>query len=94
MEFFKLLIQFLSTGTSAAVISLLSMVVAFLLWERKKLIKESDEFTQKLIDAKDKEAESIKHIIERYHQGNLDLIQALNEIKIVLTTITTKTFKN
>ena len=30
---------------------------------------------------------SITEIVDRYHQGNLDLVQALNEIKIVLTTI-------
>ena len=38
-------------------------------------------------DAKDKETKSIKEIIDKYYQGNLDLVNALNEIKMVLITI-------
>jgi uncharacterized protein YbgA (DUF1722 family) len=62
-------------------------VVAFLVWDRVRLSKDLMDTTQKVYDAKDSENESIKEIVDRYHQGNLDLVQALNEIKIVLVTI-------
>lgn len=90
MDVLKLLLQFLTQGSVSAVIALLAMAVAFLLWERKSLVKQLDTTHQQVLEAKDKETETVKQIIEKYHQGNLDLIQALNEIKIVLTTITTR----
>ena len=90
MDVLKLLLQFLTQGSVSAVIALLSMAVAFLVWERKSLTKQLTNSQQQILDAKDKETETVKQIIEKYHQGNLDLIQALNEIKIVLTTITTR----
>lgn len=68
-------------------ISILLTIVFVLVWDRKTLVKELNETTQRVYDAKDSETKSIKEIVERYHQGNLDLIQALNEIKIVLVTI-------
>lgn len=87
MELATILIGFLSEGGAAAVIGILCAVVAILVWDRKTLIKELNETTQRVYDAKDSETNSIKDIVNRYHQGNLDLIQALNEIKIVLATI-------
>lgn len=90
MDVLKLMLQFLSQGSVSAVIALLSMAVAFLVWERRSLTKQLTNSQQQILDAKDKETETVKQIIEKYHQGNLDLIQALNEIKIVLTTITTR----
>lgn len=62
-------------------------IVAVLVWDRKSLVKELTDTTQKVFDAKDSETKSIKEIVDRYHKGNLDLVQALNEIKIVLVTI-------
>ena len=90
MDVLKLMLQFLSQGSVSGVIALLSMAVAFLVWERRSLTKQLTNSQQQILDAKDKETETVKQIIEKYHQGNLDLIQALNEIKIVLTTITTR----
>jgi hypothetical protein len=87
MDFAHTVLQFLSQGGAAAVIGILAAAVALLVWERKTLVKELNDTTQKVYDAKDSETKSIKEIIDRYHQGNLDLVQALNEIKIVLVTI-------
>lgn len=87
MEFGTVLLQFLSQGGSAAVIAVLAAVVAFLIWDRKQLMKTITETTQKVYDAKDSETKSIKEIVDRYHQGNLNLVQALNEIKMVLMSI-------
>lgn len=87
MEFATAILQFLTQGGSAAIIALLFAVIAILVWDRKFIAASLTETTQRVYDAKDSETKSIKEIVERYHQGNLDLVQALNEIKIVLVTI-------
>ncbi len=87
MEFATTILQYLTQGGSAAIIALLFAIVAVLVWDRKSLVKDLTDTTQKVFDAKDSETKSIKEIVDRYHQGNLDLVQALNEIKIVLVTI-------
>ena len=87
MEFANAVLQFMSQGGSNAVISILFAVVIVLVWDRKNMVEQLARTTQKVYDAKDSEAKSIKEIVERYHQGNMDLVQALNEIKMVLMTI-------
>lgn len=87
MDITNVVLQYLVQGGPAAIIVLLFGIVAILVWDRKTLVKELNETTQKVYDAKDSETKSIKEIVGRYHKGNLDLVQALNEIKIVLVTI-------
>lgn len=87
MEFAKIVLQYLTAGGAAAVIAILFAAVIALIWDRKELMKSVIETTQRVYDAKDSETKSIKEIVERYHKGNLDLVQALNEIKMVLITI-------
>lgn len=87
MEFASTVLQFVSQGGSAAVIAILFTAVAILIWDRRNIIKTLHTTTQKVFEAKDSETKSIREIVDRYHQGNLDLVQALNEIKIVLVTI-------
>ena len=87
MEFFEYLLPLISQGGSAAVITILLAIVAVLIWDRKNLTRELIKTTQKVYDAKDSETRSIKEIVNRYHKGNLDLVQALTEIKTVLVTI-------
>ena len=87
MDFATTVLEVLSQGGATAVIGVLSAAVALLVWERKVLIKDLNKTTQKVYESKDSETKSIKEIVDRYHQGNLDLVQALNEIKIVLITI-------
>jgi hypothetical protein len=87
MEFATLLLQYVTQGGAAAVIALLFGVVGLLVWDRKRLIETLNQTTQRVYDAKDSETKSIKEIVDRYHKGNVDLVQALNEIKVVLVTI-------
>lgn len=87
MENIPLILQYLTQGGSAAVIVLMAVVIGILIWDRKQLLKSLSETTQKVFDAKDSENKSIREIVDRYHEGNLGLVQALNEIKLVLTTI-------
>ena len=87
MEFIPLFFQYITQGGSAAVIIMMAGVVGVLLWDRKQLLKSIEETTQRVYEAKDSETEMLKEIIDKYHRGNVNLIQALNEIKIVLVTI-------
>ena len=87
MEFATAVLNFVTQGGHAAIIAILFGVVAVLIWDRRSLTKVIADTTQKVYDAKDSETKSIKDIVDRYHKGNLDLVQALNEIKIVLVTI-------
>lgn len=87
MEFATLLLQYVTQGGAAAVIAILFGVVGLLVWDRKRLIETLNQTTQRVYDAKDSETKSIKEIVDRYHKGNVDLVQALNEIKVVLVTI-------
>lgn len=87
MDFLKIVFEFVAQGGSAAIISLLLGLVALLIYDRIKLTKTITTTTQLVYNAKDSETQSIKEIVERYYQGNLDLVNALNEIKMVLITI-------
>ena len=87
MDFFEYLLPQIEQGGSAAVITLLLAIVAALIWDRKALTKELLKTHQMVYDAKDSETKSIKEIVNRYHKGNLDLVQALTEIKVVLVNI-------
>ena len=79
--------HFLSNGSIAAVISVLLTIIIGLIWERIRLLTRIDELTEKIIQAKKDEMESIRQIIDLYHQGNLNLVQTLAEIKGVLANI-------
>jgi hypothetical protein len=87
MELATLVLPYLAQGGTPALITFLFVVVLALVWDRRNLTKMVKETTQKVYDAKDSETRFIKEIIDRYHQGNLDLVQALNEIKAVLIAI-------
>lgn len=93
MDFAKLVLQIMADGGSAAIMAILFAIVVVLVYDRKALSKELTDTTQKVYDAKDSETRSIKEIVDKYHKGNLDLVQALNEIKIVLVTIQNTTRK-
>lgn len=79
--------HFLSNGSIAAVLALLLGIIIGLVWERLRLIKKNDELTAAFFDSKKEELESVRRIIDMYHQGNLNLIQTLAEIKGVLANI-------
>jgi len=87
MEYLPLFFQYLTQGGSAAVIMMLAAVVGILLWDRKQLLKNIEDTTQRVYEAKDSETEMLKEVVDKYHRGNIDLIQALNEIKLVLATV-------
>lgn len=83
----KALIPFLTEGGTAAVIAVLVLVVGFLIYDRVQLHKRLSESLKQTLDAKEAEKQVILEIVEKYHQGNLTMVQAINEIKVVLAAI-------
>lgn len=83
----KALIPFLTEGGTAAVIAILVLVVGFLIYDRVQLLKRLTESLQQTMNAKEAEKQVILEIVEKYHQGNLTMVQAINEIKVVLAAI-------
>ena len=86
-NFLTAILNFLTQGGTVAVIAMLFILVIALVWERRRLYLELTATTLLVYAAKDKENSSIREIVDKYYKGNLDLVQALNEIKIVLITI-------
>lgn len=70
------LLTALLAGGPGAIIAILVGIIAFLLWDRKKLVETID-----------KKEEKIEKIIDDYYQGNLTLTEALNGLKMVLIEI-------
>lgn len=81
------LLEVIGGGGSGALIMILGLVIAVLIWDRKQLLKTVSDTTLLVYNAKDKETQSIKEIIEKYNQGQLTVVQTLNEIKLVLVAI-------
>ena len=89
MELIETLINYITQGGHGAIIALLFGAVVALIYDRKNLTKTIKETTDKTFDIQEKNSEDIREIVEKYHQGNLNLVQALNEIKVVLIAIQT-----
>ena len=90
MDFANQVLGVITQGGYVAVVTLLFAAIVVLIWDRMSLIRDIQLTIQKVYDAKDSETRSIKEIVDKYHQGNLDLVEALNEIKLVLVSIQSK----
>lgn len=81
------LVQLVTSGGTPAVIALLLLAIGFLVYDRIQLLKRLSESLKQTLDAKEAEKEVILQIVEKYHQGNLTIVQAINEIRVVLAAI-------
>lgn len=79
--------EFLSAGSVGGVFAMFSVIIIGLVWDRIRIVKKNDQNQITLLENKEKELESIKQIIDKYHEGNLNLSRTLSEIKIVLENI-------
>lgn len=75
----------IAAGGPTAIIAILTVAVVYLGFERFRMIKIIREYQQMIADNRTKYGESIIDLIDRYHDGNLELMKALNEIKVVLS---------
>lgn len=79
----ELLLTALIEGGPGAIISILIALIGLLLWYVHKLIKSMQEQSKEYKD-------SMTHIIDKYQTGQINVIEALNEIKIILAKIEVK----
>lgn len=93
-EWFNAVSIFLSSNENAGFITILSFIILILLIfivivtrDRFKLLKKIEQLTDYQLQLKNKENDSLTEIINTYHNGNLNLIESLNEIKTVLISI-------
>jgi len=87
MEAIASIISILSAGGSAAVIVILALIVAYFTWEHVRMLRTIDKYQQMITNNRDQYTDSIIEIVDRYHKGNIEMIQALNEIKVVLAAL-------
>lgn len=76
MESFLKFVEILLIGDMRAVVLILTAIIAALVWDRLKLMKQ--------LSNKD---ERLEKIIEDYHKGNLTLAEALNNVRLILYEI-------
>lgn len=74
-------------GGQTAIVAILLSTVAYLVWERLKLFKIIRQYQKILNENRTQYGESLVNIVDKYHTGNVEMIKALNEIKIVLATM-------
>jgi len=83
----KSLVNLVVNGGVTAIIALLMLCIGYLVWDRRQLTKQLTESIQQTLAAKETEKQVILEIVEKYHQGNLTMVQAINEIRVVLAAI-------
>lgn len=86
-EIVEKIFEYISSGGTNAVIFILVGVIAFLFYDRRSLITVIKDTNSALIESKENENKTIREILEKNHQISLTTVQALDEIKIVLTTL-------
>lgn len=79
--------EYLSAGDHSAVIFLLVVIIAYLLHDVRKKNTMLEDVYKTLITAKDNQIIASTQMLEKQHSVTLSMIAALNEIKVVLTTI-------
>lgn len=87
MELVTELWSLVVTGAPNALNAVLLSAVLYLLWEKREIRKIMNEQNERIKELHTEYVGSITKMIERYHQGNLDLITMLKEIRVVLSTM-------
>ncbi len=88
------LIKAIVSGGPMAIVSLLISIIGYLIWEKKATQKSNKEALEKMAEAfaskiKEEQAD-LTNIIHRYQEGHISLLQAINEIRIIIATINVK----
>lgn len=73
------LVQIIASGGAEALIPLLLLIIAFLIYERTRLVKKIDEQERRT-----------DRVIEDYYRSNISLTEALTSLRIVLYEIKSK----
>lgn len=87
MEFAQQIMALIASGSSEALNALMFGAIVYLLWERNKLQDQIQEARDKADSTKDEYVKAIERVLDKYHDGNIEIVQALHEIQIVLATM-------
>lgn len=79
-------------GGPAAIVAILFSTIVYLVWERIRLFRIIKRYQKLLDDNREQYGDSLVNIVDKYHTGNVEIIKALNEIKIVLATMNKSIF--
>lgn len=79
----SIILDSLAHGGPEAIIMLLFVLVVYMVYDRNILIKTVKSET-------DKHHDDLLKVIEKYQTGQVDLIHALNEIKLILVKLEAK----
>lgn len=78
-----IILDSLAHGGPEAIIVLLFSLIVYLVYDRNILIKT-------IKSENEGHRADLLHVIEKYQQGQVDVIQALNEIKLILVKLEAK----
>lgn len=88
------LIKAILSGGPMAIIALLVAMIVYLIWEKRATQKSNQEALEKMAslfaEKVKEERDDLIDIIERYQEGHINLLQAINEIKVLIATISGK----
>ena len=88
------LIKALLSGGPVAIIALLIAVIGYMIWEKRAVQKSNREALEKMTsvftERVKEERQDLISIIDRYQEGHINLLQAINEIKVLIATISGK----
>lgn len=87
MEFAQQIMALIASGSSEALNAFMFGVIVYLLWDRNKLSEQMKEAQDKVDATKDEYVKAIERVLDKYHDGNIEIVQALHEIQIVLATM-------
>lgn len=87
MEIVTAIWDLVVSGAPNALNAVLMGAVLYLLYEKREVRKIVEEQNATINNLHSEYVESITKMIDRYHQGNLDLITMLKEIRVVLSTM-------
>ena len=88
------LLKAILTGGPVAIMALLVCMIAYLIWEKRVTQRSNQEALERMAksfaDKVKEEREDLIAIIDRYQEGHINLLQAINEIKVLIATISGK----
>lgn len=84
---FEKFFEIITSGGTNAIIFILILIIAFLFYERKLLVELLTVANDRVIKSKESEIQAVKESSEKQHQMHITFITALNEVKIVLSTL-------
>jgi hypothetical protein len=93
-EILKIVLNAISGGGPTSIIAILCGIIIYLGWEKKSIQKAHKESLEQLADSLSSKAkdnrEDLIAVINRYQEGHINILEAINEIKVLIATMTGK----